>query len=139
MELIAQEITQAGQAVGDLGRESACISKVVEVIKEVAGQANLLAFNAAIEAARAGEQGRGFAVVADEVRKLAERTTSSIQDISQAVAAMQNSTETTIRWRLLCCGRKGAGYYLNRPLCGLVKSAIASARQLSLWSMPQQR
>lgn len=96
MELIAQEITQAGQAVGDLGRESARISKVVEVIKEVAEQTNLLALNAAIEAARAGAQGRGFAVVADEVRKLAERTTSSVQDISQTVAAMQNSTDSTV-------------------------------------------
>ncbi|WP_153116283.1 methyl-accepting chemotaxis protein [Rhodocyclus tenuis] len=87
--------TAAGQ-MSELNSESKKISGIVEVIKDIAGQTNLLALNAAIEAARAGEHGRGFAVVADEVRSLSERTTRSTGEISQMVVAIQQSTEGVV-------------------------------------------
>jgi methyl-accepting chemotaxis protein len=96
MRMIAESVNATARKIGDLGKSSDQIGKIVSVIDEIAAQTNLLALNAAIEAARAGEQGRGFAVVAGEVRRLAERTTKATKEIASMIDTVQAETRQAV-------------------------------------------
>jgi len=94
---LSNEIEQAGDVINKLEEDSDKIGSVLDVIKGIAEQTNLLALNAAIEAARAGEQGRGFAVVADEVRTLASRTQQSTTEIQDVITQLQEGARNAVQ------------------------------------------
>nr|WP_109514731.1 methyl-accepting chemotaxis protein [Pseudomonas ovata] len=96
IERMSGDVQSTADLIGNLAEESRDIGKVLDVIRGLADQTNLLALNAAIEAARAGEAGRGFAVVADEVRALAHRTQQSTSEIERMVGSIQGGTEKAV-------------------------------------------
>lgn len=115
IEQLADAAEAASNGIDSLSAEIHTIGDVLEVIKSVAEQTNLLALNAAIEAARAGEQGRGFAVVADEVRALARRTRQSTEEIERLVASLRGNAQQSVKQ--------------IRGSAELVRLAVADAQQ----------
>jgi methyl-accepting chemotaxis protein len=124
MRSISTTVGEAAGTIEAMGESSQKISGIVQVIKDVAEQTNLLALNAAIEAARAGEQGRGFAVVADEVRKLAERTAQATGEISGMIDAVQNNARAAVGTMREAVSRVEGGV-------GLAQQASESMRGIS--------
>lgn len=109
MNALATDIDGAAEVIQALEHDSGEIGSVLDVIRSIAEQTNLLALNAAIEAARAGEQGRGFAVVADEVRVLAGRTQQSTREIQDTIQRLQNSANNAVGVMAQCKDRAGQG------------------------------
>lgn len=119
VETVASLIRNAGDNVGELDAGSKKIGGIVQVIRGIAEQTNLLALNAAIEAARAGEQGRGFAVVADEVRKLAERTSQATGEIAGLIGGIQIQVDSTV------AGIRDANTQTDQSLALVARTEVA--------------
>lgn len=130
MKDIALTVGQTSSAINVMAENTRRISGVVQVIKEVADQTNLLALNAAIEAARAGEQGRGFAVVADEVRGLAERTAKATTEISAMIGSVQESAEAAVASMRRTVEQVDQGVSLAGNATGTMRNISAEAQRV---------
>ena len=120
---VAGTVEESAHVVEELGKRSSEIYGIVQTIRDIAEQTNLLALNAAIEAARAGEQGRGFAVVADEVRKLAERSSSATQGIAAVIHTVQSDTDQAVETM-----RRGAAEVAT--VVAMMQDAARAMRQI---------
>ncbi|HEX8986928.1 MAG TPA: methyl-accepting chemotaxis protein [Rhodocyclaceae bacterium] len=130
IQKVAEAMTGATATMEELSGKVTSINGIVQTIRDIADQTNLLALNAAIEAARAGEQGRGFAVVADEVRKLAERTTASTEEISQIVGGVCQTTEVAVQTMANAKTRAEAGAEHTQNVRGAVTTMADSSTRV---------
>ncbi|MBI5781876.1 MAG: methyl-accepting chemotaxis protein [Rhodocyclales bacterium] len=127
---VSASIGEAAHSVEQLGSQSDRIAVVVDLIRGIADQTNLLSLNAAIEAARAGESGRGFAVVADEVRKLAERTAAATDEIGTMIADIQQSKAQALRNIELAVERVRQGTAMEEQTGEAIAKIIADATEV---------
>jgi methyl-accepting chemotaxis protein len=131
MRQVATAVNEAASTIRELENYSNEISAIINVIREVADQTNLLALNAAIEAARAGEQGRGFAVVADEVRKLAERTSESTHTIGNVIDKVQAGARRAAQEMEGGVARVNEGYELAHQAGDSISGIQAGAERVA--------
>jgi methyl-accepting chemotaxis protein len=131
MRQVATAVNEAASTIRELENYSNEISAIINVIREVADQTNLLALNAAIEAARAGEQGRGFAVVADEVRKLAERTSESTHTIGNVIDKVQAGARRAAQEMESGVSRVNEGYELAHQAGNSITGIQAGAERVA--------
>jgi methyl-accepting chemotaxis protein len=136
VQVISTTVSESASRITTLGERSKQIFEIVDVIKDIADQTNLLALNAAIEAARAGEQGRGFAVVADEVRKLAEKTSKATAEVGEMIGAIQDETSKAVQAMTESQTRVEKGVSLSAEAGDALHKILVSVQGLQ--SMVQQ-